>query len=127
MVDAATTEQEIRDIERAFAQAMKQRDIAFLDRLLSDEVIFTNFQGNLTSKAQDLAPFESGDLAITTYEAEDLMIRSYGSTAIANLGLKIEGTFRNEAFSGRYRYTRIYLKQNEQWQVIAAHATEIAQ
>lgn len=122
MNSTSETEQEIKDLEQAFAQALLDGDIAFLDRVLSDEVIFTNFQGNLTSKAEDLAPLRSKALIITTYTAQDITIKAYGNIAIVNLGLNIAGTFNAQPFAGQYRYTRTYLK-TDTWQVIAAQAT----
>ncbi|WP_414546285.1 hypothetical protein [Nostoc sp. CCY0012] len=57
---------------------------------------------------------------------EELIIQDFGSTAITNLKVRVAGLFKGESFSGSYRYTRTYLKRNEQWQFLADQAKAIA-
>jgi hypothetical protein len=107
-------EQELKTLETELAQAMLQNDVAALDSLLSDEVIFTAPQGGVIDKIQDWALHQSGDLMVTTYETDDVIIRVYDSRAITNLKVKVAGLFKGECFFGTYRYTRTYLKKNGQ-------------
>ncbi|MEH1892248.1 MAG: nuclear transport factor 2 family protein [Nostoc sp.] len=118
--------QELENLEVELREAMLRNDITALDRLLADEVIFTDPQGSVIDKVEDLSLHQSGDLVITSYEADELIVRVFGSTGITNLKVRLTGLFKGESFSGVYRYTRTYLKQNEQWQIIAAQATAIA-
>ncbi|MEH2010183.1 nuclear transport factor 2 family protein [Nostoc sp.] len=118
--------QELEKLEVELREAMLRNDITALDRLLADEVIFTDPQGSVIDKVEDLSVHESGDLVVTSYEADELLVRVFGSTAITNLKVRLTGLFKGESFSGVYRYTRTYLKQNERWQIIAAQATAIA-
>ena len=117
--------QELEKLEVELREAMLRNDITALDRLLADEVIFTDPQGSVIDKVEDLSVHESGDLVVTSYEADELIVRVFGSTAITNLKVRLTGLFKGESFSGVYRYTRTYLKQNERWQIIAAQATAI--
>ncbi|MBW4563341.1 MAG: nuclear transport factor 2 family protein [Mojavia pulchra JT2-VF2] len=119
-------EQEIENLEVELAQAMLHNDVAALDKFLSDEVIFTDPQGDVIDKAQDLTLHQSGGLVVTTYETADLIIRVFGSTAITNLKARVGGMFKGSPFYGVYRYTRTYLKEHGKWRIIAAQATAIA-
>ncbi|MEI1374399.1 nuclear transport factor 2 family protein [Nostoc sp. UHCC 0926] len=107
--------QELEKLEVELREAMLRNDITALDRLLADEVIFTDPQGSVIDKVEDLSVHESGDLVVTSYETDELIVRVFGSTAITNLKVRLTGLFKGESFSGVYRYTRTYLKQNEQW------------
>lgn len=118
--------QELENLEVELREAMLRNDITALDRLLADEVIFTDPQGSVIDKVEDLSVHQSGDLVVTSYEADELIVRVFGSTGITNLKVRLTGLFKGESFSGVYRYTRTYLKQNERWQIIAAQATAIA-
>ncbi|MEH2243697.1 nuclear transport factor 2 family protein [Nostoc sp.] len=118
--------QELENLEVELREAMLRNDITALDRLLADKVIFTDPQGSVIDKVEDLSVQQSGDLVVTSYEADELIVRVFGSTGITNLKVRLTGVFKGESFSGVYRYTRTYLKQNEQWQIIAAQATAIA-
>ena len=118
--------QELEKLEVELREAMLRNDITTLDRLLADEVIFTDPQGSVIDKVEDLSVHQSGNLVVTSYETDELIVRVFGSTAITNLKVRLTGLFKGESFSGVYRYTRTYLKQNERWQIIAAQATAIA-
>ncbi|MEH2453625.1 nuclear transport factor 2 family protein [Nostoc sp.] len=117
--------QELENLEVELREAMLRNDITALDRLLADEVIFTDPQGSVIDKVEDLSLHQSGNLVVTSYETDELIVRVFGSTAITNLKVRLTGLFKGESFSGVYRYTRTYLKQNEQWQIIADQATAI--
>lgn len=122
---AESLKQEIESLEAELAQAMLHNDVAALDRLLADEVIFTDPQGGVINKVQDLALHQAGVLVVTTYEVDDLTSLVLDSTAVTNMKVKVVGTFKDEPFEGIYRYTRTYLKQNGQWKIIAAQATAV--
>jgi hypothetical protein len=112
---AESSKQEIEGLEAELAQAMIHNDLVALDRLLADEVIFTDPQGGVINKEQDLALHRAGVLVVATYEIDDLTSLVLDSTAVTNMKVKVVGIFKNEPFEGIYRYTRTYLKRNEQW------------
>jgi hypothetical protein len=39
--------------------------------------------------------------------------------------VKLAGSFKGESFASDYRYLRIYLKQNDRWQIIGGQVTAI--
>lgn len=39
--------------------------------------------------------------------------------------MELQGTFKNQAFGGRYRYTRVWRNQGEIWQIVAAHISSV--
>jgi hypothetical protein len=117
--------QHIEKLEAELAQAMLQNDIAMLDRLLSDDLVFSGPDGVIVTKAQDLALHQSGDIIFTTYEIAELLIQSCNPIEIAHVKVKLAGNFKGKAFSGNFRYLRIYLKQNEQWKIIGGQVTAI--
>jgi ketosteroid isomerase-like protein len=116
---------EIEKLEAELAKAMLGNDIAILDRLLSDDLVFSGPDGVIVNKAQDLALHQSGDIIFTTYEIGELLIQSYEPMAIAHVKVKLAGSFKGEDFAGDFRYLRIYLKQDEQWQIIGGQVTAI--
>jgi ketosteroid isomerase-like protein len=117
--------QEIENLEAELAEAMLENDIAMLDRLLSDDLVFSGPDGVIVNKSQDLALHQSGDIIFTTYEIDELLIQSYEPMAIAHVKVKLAGNFKGEDFAGDFRYLRIYLKQDEQWKIIGGQVTAI--
>jgi hypothetical protein len=119
------SKQDIEKLEAQLAQAMLHNDIDMLDRLLSDDLVFSGPDGVIVSKAQDLALHEAGDIIFATYEIKELLIQSYDPIEIAHVKVKLAGNFRGEDFGGDFRYLRIYLKKDEQWQIIGGQVTAI--
>lgn len=119
------SKQDIETLEAQLAQAMLQNDVAMLDRLLSDDLVFSGPDGVLVSKAQDLALHRAGDIIFTTYKIDELFVQSYAPIEIAHVKVNVVGNFKGEDFSGDFRYLRIYLKQDEQWKIIGGQVTAI--
>lgn len=117
--------QEIAQLEIELAQAMRDNDITTLDRLISDDLIFTGPDGVLVNKAQDLAAHRSGDIIFTSYEIEDSIVQVFPPIAIANVRVRLAGSFKGESFDGGYRYLRIYLNRDNRWQIIGGQVTAI--
>jgi hypothetical protein len=119
------SKQDIENLEAQLAQAMLQNDIDVLDRLLSDDLVFSGPDGVMVSKAQDLALHRAGDIIFTTYEIDELLVQFYDPIEIAHVKVTLAGNFKGEAFAGDFRYLRIYLKKDEQWQIIGGQITMI--
>jgi ketosteroid isomerase-like protein len=119
------SQQEIEALELELAQAMCDNDLATLDRLLSEDLMFTGPDGALVDKARDLALHRSGDTVFTTYEIDELRVRIYQPIAIANVKVSLAGSFRGTPFAGDYRYLRIYLNRDDCWQIIGGQVTAI--
>jgi ketosteroid isomerase-like protein len=119
------SKQDIEKLETQLAQAMLQNDVAMLDRLLSDDLVFSGPDGVLVSKAEDLALHRTGDITFTTYKIDELLVQSYDPIEIAHVKVNLVGNFKGEDFAGDFRYLRIYLKQDEQWKIIGGQVTAI--
>jgi ketosteroid isomerase-like protein len=117
--------QEIEALELELAQAMLANDLATLDRLLSEDLMFTGPNGALVDKAEDLALHRSGDTVFTTYQIDELLIQIYQSIAITNVKVNLAGSFKGTHFAGDYRYLRIYLNRADCWQIIGGQVTAI--
>ncbi len=94
---------EIARLETELAQAMLHNDLATLDRLLADDLMFSGPDGIVIDKARDLALHRSGDTVFTKYEIEELSIQIYQPIAIANVKVSLAGSFKGTTFAGDYR------------------------
>jgi ketosteroid isomerase-like protein len=119
------SKQDIEKLEAQLAQAMLQNDIAMLDRLLSDDLVFSDPDGVIVNKAQDLALHQSGDIIFTIYKIDELLVQSYDPIAVAHVKVNLAGNFKGGDFAGDFRYLRIYLKQGDQWKIIGGQVTAI--
>ncbi|EWM64872.1 MULTISPECIES: nuclear transport factor 2 family protein [unclassified Micromonospora] len=112
----------LRAAERRLQRAQLSSDVAALDRLIDDRLVFTGPDGRLYSKQDDLHVHRSGQQTITRVDEEDLAVLVAGGTGVTWFLGTVEGTLAGEPFLARVRYTRTWiLDNNEGWRLLAAH------
>lgn len=114
----ATHESELR-------RAMLASDVAALDRLVDDTLVFTMPGGAVVDKASDLDAHRSGRIRLTKLEASDERIAIHGSVAVVNVLIELAGAFDGVAFGGPFRYTRVWVERPEGWRVVAGHVCAV--
>jgi uncharacterized protein len=120
------TKSQIETLETQLIEALKTSNVAVLDSLLADSVIFTNHSGHLVTKQDDLETHRSGNLQIFSLEASAQLVQDYGNVAVVSVVKDISGSFSGHTFAGIHRYTRVWQKNEAgNWQVIAAHESQI--
>jgi len=122
--DAATVE-EIKRLEEARNQAILRGDAAALERMTADDYTFITLKGELRTKADIVKGFASGSFKYQSRSISDLNIHIYGQAAIVTGRSVQQGTENGKNYSGSYRFTRVYVKQNGSWKTVALHTTLI--
>lgn len=117
--------EQIQYVEQRLLQAMLASNVDELDALLSNELLVTGPDGQLVGKADDLAAHRAGTLQLKNMVPQEITIKLLPDVAIVFALMAMEGTFQGQPFEGRYRYTRVWRKQMEQWQIIAAHISPV--
>ena len=119
---------EIAALEAQLRDAQLTADVAVLDVLIADELLFTGPDGRLGTKAQDLDAHASGLVRFRAHEPEELRVRRVGpDVAVVALRTRLVVEVAGTLMSGTYRYTRIWAReQGGRWQVVGGHVSEIA-
>ena len=113
-------------LEKEWADAWIKRDIAFFERIESDDYTWTSPWG-VWAKAQDLAELTSGDSVITSWVVDEMKVRVYGDAAVVTGCSTIKETHKGEDWSRQERWTDTWVKLNGRWQCVAGHSSLIAQ
>jgi len=125
---AGAADPEIVALEAELRAAQLSADVATLDRLISEDLLFTGPDGQLGTKAQDLEAHGSGLVRFRAHEPEELRVRRVGSDVAlsalrARLAVEVGGTL----FEGTYRYTRVWVRERDgRWRVAGGHVAEVA-
>lgn len=114
------------ELEERLERAMLTSDVLVLDELLADDLLFTNHQGLVVTKQQDLEVHRSGLLKLDSISASDRSIRQLGNVAIVAVRVQLAGRYANDDFEGTFRYTRVWALQGARWRIVAAHASMVA-
>ncbi len=119
------TDAHIAGLESQLRDAQLASDVNALDLLIADDLLFTGPDGNLYTKADDLAAHRSGGIRIATHEPEALRIRRVGEdVAVVALHTHVAGSLGGQTFDDIVRYTRVWARESfDDWRIVAGHVS----
>ena len=120
-----STEDEILACESQLRQAQLTADVAALERLLDDALVFTAIDGTIASKSDDLALHRSGRLRITRMDPSDRRVLHLGATSVVSVRMTAEAILDGVTVAGPLRYTRVWHKRADSWRVVAGHMSAV--
>jgi len=111
-------EAEIRGCEAQLCTAMLNSDLSALDVLIADDLLFVGPTGELATKAMDLELHRTGNTRFHELIPKELEIRVWSEQfVLVAAKVFLSGTYLGNAFSGDYRYIRIWRKDQNNWQI----------
>lgn len=116
---------EILACEDALRQAQLASDVAELDRLLDDLLVFTNIDGTLAGKSDDLSLHRSGRLRITRMDPSDRRLLHLGTTSVVSVRMDAEAIIDGAPAAATLRYTRVWHKRPDGWRLVAGHMSTV--
>jgi len=122
---AELSDASIRACEAALRQAQLASDVAVLDQLVDDALIFTGPDGAVYGKQDDLDAHRRGMVRITRLEPSEERIQRFGSIAVVSVRMEMSGTFQGATFAGPFRYTRVWCARPEGWRIVAGHVSAV--
>ena len=111
-------EREIVAVEEQLMEAMKTSNVALLDILLHDDLLFNGPTGETATKALDLANYRTGGIDLRTVEASDRRVSIIGDDAVVAVTVRLQGNYMGQDIDGRFRYLRVWKSFHGQWKVI---------
>jgi ketosteroid isomerase-like protein len=124
--DRKAMEAEVLKASNAYDAIMKSRDKAAYERMLAPDYTYTNDDGKLISRADDIAHFGSVDTVIGTVEASDKKVRVIGNNAAVETGIyRLAGTNKGKPFDETSRYTTTWVWKDMRWQISADHTSAV--
>jgi ketosteroid isomerase-like protein len=117
---------EIDQMEEAWRVAILKANSAELATLLADDYTGITAKGAIQTKEQAIANLRSGALQLATLNISDRKVRVYGSTAVVTSVAELTGGKNDQDVTGRYRYTRVYVRNPQgQWKIVSFEASRI--
>lgn len=119
---------EIVVLEAVLRSAQLDSDVATLDRLIADSLLFTGPGGRLATKAEDIAAHASGAVRFRVHEPEELRVRAVGETVrVAALRTRLVVDVAGTRVSGTFRYTRVWAREEGgPWRIVAGHVSAVS-
>ena len=122
---AGGADKDIRDLEAQRFHAMEKGDVETLERIISDDLIYTHANGLRQSKFDVIGVLGSSDMKYESITAYDVRVRIYNDTAIVagRASIRIQAHGERESFE--ICYLDVYVKQEGRWQMVAWQSSRI--
>ena len=106
--------------ERRLQAAQRNGDVATLDALLHPHVVGAGPDGMVFGKEDDLGNYRSGALRITRLVEESIDVHDDGRTGTTRIVAAVDAVQAGAEMSARLRYTRLWMREGDNWRVLAA-------
>jgi len=113
-------QREVINVHNAMREAAKNRDFAAWARYVAEDCIFSDDDGEITTKAKLVQHLRNMPLAYDYSENQrDLVVHVYSDTAVLNFRLTAHEQFTDTDIITELRHTLTFIKQNGSWLLIA--------
>jgi ketosteroid isomerase-like protein len=115
--------QTVIELDKKRMSAMAQKDIATLNELISDDLVYTHSSARLDTKKSLIGNMEAGSTVYTSVVPSDVKAIDCGDTVILTGSCKISVMANGKPNSFGVRFTDVYANQSGKWQMIAWQST----
>lgn len=116
---------EIIKLRSDLIKSIKSSDRKTLEAIYADDFTHTHASGQVDDKTKRIAALLSNEPTIESADADEMNIRIYGKTTVVVVG---QSTVQNkDGSAAKYRWTTVYFKTKNSWQIVASQATRLAE
>jgi ketosteroid isomerase-like protein len=112
-------------MEEALRVAIMKGDMKPYGRIVVDDYVFTDQDAVVRTKAQMVSAYDSGSVKYESVKFDEIKVHAYGDTAVLTGRNTAKGQDNGKDISGQFRYTRVYVKRQGRWQLVATQVTRI--
>jgi uncharacterized protein (TIGR02246 family) len=124
-VASSNTEQAVIQLEEDLRAAIAKGDSKAYGRIVGDDYVFTNQDAVVRTKAQMVSAYDAGSIKYESVKFDEIKVQAYGDTAVVTGRQMVKGQDNGKNISGQFRYTRVYVKRQGGWQLVATQTTRI--
>jgi ketosteroid isomerase-like protein len=120
-----SVEQAVMQMEEGLRVAISKGDTKAYARIVGDDYVFTNQDAVVRTKAQMVSAYDSGSIKYESVKFDEIKVHAYGDTSVVTGRQTLKGQDNGKDISGKFRYTRVYVKRQGRWQLVATQTTRI--
>ena len=117
--------QKIIDLDKKRMHAMAQKDIATLNAVLSDDLVYTHSSARLDTKQSLIGNMESGSTVYTSVVPSDVKAQDLGDTVVLTGSCRISVNAGGRPNSFGVRFTDVYANRGGRWQMVTWQSTRL--
>jgi len=115
----------IIELDRQRMTAMAEKDIAALNTLLADDLIYTHSSARLDTKQSLIGNMESGATVYNSVEPSDVKAQDLGSAVVLTGVARIRVTSGGKPNAFAVRFTDVYANKGGKWQMVTWQSTRL--
>ena len=117
---------DLLQIDATWNELRLKSDVHGLGQLLAEDWLLTHSDGRVQTKSEYLSELSSRSRTNQAIVNEDVSLRAYGGTAVIT-GVSVQsGVSEGKPWSGRFRFTRVWVLRGDDWTMVASHSSRIA-
>ncbi len=113
-------------LDKKRMQAMASKDIATLESVLGDDLVYTHSSARLDTKQSLIANMQSGSTVYSSVIPSDVKAQDLGDSVVLTGEAHIKVNSGGNALDFRVRFTDVYTQRDGRWQMVVWHSTKIA-
>ena len=119
---------ELLPLEKARVVTLVKGDLLGLEKFFASDLSYVHSSGALEGRAEFLDKLRTGERKYVSMEHDPgVVVRAYGDVAILTGSTKVQVIVKGQTQNLHLRFTEAWLRHGQQWQVVAWHATKIAE
>jgi ketosteroid isomerase-like protein len=112
-------------LDKKRMDAMAQKDIATLNELIADDLVYTHSTARLDTKQSLIANMESGSTVYTSVVPSDVKAQDLGDSVVLTGSCRISVNAGGRPNSFGVRFTDVYARRGGRWQMVAWQSTRL--
>ena len=122
---ATAGEEELRQAETGWAAAVQKADLAALQRILGDGLIYNHSTGVVEDKKEYLERLRKGAQKYELIEHASMNIRAYADAGVVASRVRMKGVSNTRLFDDQLLMLHVWVKQGGRWQLVAHQTTKL--
>ena len=114
-------EQAVLKLEQEWVNALIKADIAKLETLYADTLVYTHSSGQVDDKAKYIAALKAGTPKYLSLDRDNIKVNVYGDSAVVTCHVLIKLSDRTVDA----RMIHVYAKLKGRWQMVAHQTTKL--
>ena len=115
----------IIELDRRRMQAMAAKDVATLEALLADDLIYAHSSARLDTKQSLIANMQSGATVYSAVEPSEVKAQDLGDAVVLTGIAQIKVTADGNPLAFGVRFTDVYARRNGRWQMVTWQSTRL--
>jgi len=120
-----STREAILRLEQEWQNALIAADVATLERLYAESMIYTHSNGSVDDKKSYIESLRSGKAKYQSMIRDEIKVEVFGDAAIVTCHWQVNSVSGEKVNNTNARYLHVYTRQKGKWRMVAHQATRI--